>query len=211
MFHKNLLRIRTCNNYTVEQVAKKMNISPELYEKWESGEVVPTVDVLPRLSLCFGFYLCDAFMGISINEFFVPQKEKMNMGETLRVLEEFAQYSEQKSWPCPGDKNLTQEEAERFSKVQKIFERIEDEDYINENIVMGFYECSREQAQCFLQYAERGSIIFTIEDEEERSEYLEDCCCYKKLPENITNYFFGDDVFAFMDEIVLEFEKSKAR
>ena len=47
MFHKNLLRIRTCNNYTVEQVAKKMNISPELYEKWESGEVVPTVDVLP--------------------------------------------------------------------------------------------------------------------------------------------------------------------
>ena len=75
-----------------------MNISPELYEKWESGEVVPTVDVLPRLSLCFGFYLCDAFMGISIDEFFVPQKEKMNMGETLRVLEEFAHKLEESGY-----------------------------------------------------------------------------------------------------------------
>ena len=50
---KQIARMRICSNYTQEQLAEKLEISPQAVSKWENGKAVPEIPLLCKMSQLF--------------------------------------------------------------------------------------------------------------------------------------------------------------
>ncbi len=50
---KNLTKIRKQNNFTQQDLAKKINFSDNAISRWEKGEVLPSLETLQMLSLIY--------------------------------------------------------------------------------------------------------------------------------------------------------------
>ncbi|MDE5859668.1 MAG: helix-turn-helix domain-containing protein, partial [Oscillospiraceae bacterium] len=48
-----IANLRTGNNYTQEQLAEKLKVSPQAISKWENGKAVPEVSMLCEISKLF--------------------------------------------------------------------------------------------------------------------------------------------------------------
>lgn len=65
-FNNRIVQFRTYNDFCEEQVAKAIGVSLEIYKKYESGELTPTIDIVEKLADCYK---------VTVNEFygFVPR------------------------------------------------------------------------------------------------------------------------------------------
>lgn len=57
MLKDNLVMLRKLNGYSQEQIAEKINISRQVYAKWESGATVPDIDRAALLAQVYGVTL----------------------------------------------------------------------------------------------------------------------------------------------------------
>lgn len=57
----NLKRLRLAKNYTQEQVASLLNISPKSLSRWECGSSMPDVMMLPELARLYGVTVDDLY------------------------------------------------------------------------------------------------------------------------------------------------------
>lgn len=53
MIHENLKRLRIANKLTQQQVADHLMISNQSISKWEKGEVLPSIEFLPKIADLF--------------------------------------------------------------------------------------------------------------------------------------------------------------
>ena len=58
--------LRKQQNLTQEQLAERLNVSPQAVSKWENGSNLPDITVLPELADCFGVTI-DEIMGHTTN------------------------------------------------------------------------------------------------------------------------------------------------
>ena len=57
MLRDNLIMLRNINGYSQEQIAEKVGISRQAYEKWESGATVPDIEKCQKLAEVYGITL----------------------------------------------------------------------------------------------------------------------------------------------------------
>ncbi len=62
MFRENIIRLRSINNMSQEEVASKVGISRQAYAKWESGESVPDINKCASLASIYGVNI-DSLIG----------------------------------------------------------------------------------------------------------------------------------------------------
>ncbi len=86
---ENIKRLRLAKSMTQEQLAQRLNLSPQAVSKWENGATAPDIQLLPELSV---------LLGVTIDELFsLTDEERMerieNMLENVRFLsrEDFEQ------------------------------------------------------------------------------------------------------------------------
>ena len=70
----NLIELRKQNKLTQMELAEKLNFSNKSISKWESGEAIPSVEVLQKLANLFGVTL-DYFVNITHSEKEIKQDE----------------------------------------------------------------------------------------------------------------------------------------
>lgn len=73
--------LRKSQNYTQEDLARKLNLSRQAVSKWETGTTIPDLDVLLALSKLYG---------ITINDILEPQitPQKITDFEQIETIEE---------------------------------------------------------------------------------------------------------------------------
>ena len=71
----NLIELRKKNKLTQMELAEKLSFSNKSISKWESGEAIPSVDILLKIADLFGVKL-DYFVHLTHEEDDVKQKEK---------------------------------------------------------------------------------------------------------------------------------------
>lgn len=95
LISKYLQFLRKCNNYTQDDLAKKLGISRQAVSKWETGTTIPDVEVLLKISKLYD---------ITINDILEPkiqpqritdfeQISTISEKELKEVLEQFDTYS----------------------------------------------------------------------------------------------------------------------
>ena len=57
MLKDNLMMLRKLNGYSQEQIAEKIGISRQAYEKWENGATIPDIDKAALLADVYGVTL----------------------------------------------------------------------------------------------------------------------------------------------------------
>ena len=62
----NLKRMRLSKNYTQEQAASLLNISPKSLSRWECGSSMPDIMMLPELAKLYGVTIDDLYREKSI-------------------------------------------------------------------------------------------------------------------------------------------------
>ena len=193
MFHKNLKKYRICQNYTPEHIANELEISVDTYLLWESGEVIPTVDVLPKLSRC---------LNRDISEFFITKVIKESMESILAALLDQIKLSEELEalWEKNGDSDeyllKHPERIASYKILKKFFDDFYFEQYINENTLIGFYQCTREQAKKCIEYLDKLDFLISV-NEENKDEYQ----IYFDLPEGVENYVIDVDTIEGFDNL----------
>ncbi len=60
-FAKNLRRLRQEKGYTQERLAQKLGVGPQAVSRWECGNTLPDVMLLPRLAEAFGVTVDDLY------------------------------------------------------------------------------------------------------------------------------------------------------
>ena len=60
---KNIAALRKSAGITQEELANKLNISPQAVSKGESGKCCPDIELLPRLASFFGVSIDDLLLG----------------------------------------------------------------------------------------------------------------------------------------------------
>ncbi len=65
-FGKNLKRLRLAKNYTQEQAAQMLNISPKSLSRWECGTTMPDVMLLPKIAKLYCVTVDDLYREKSI-------------------------------------------------------------------------------------------------------------------------------------------------
>ena len=77
---KKIKQLRTKAGYTQEQLAHRLNISPQSVSKWENASSMPDITLLPKIAELFG---------VSIDELFdLTREEKLNRIENRMDIEE---------------------------------------------------------------------------------------------------------------------------
>ncbi len=59
--NKNIKALRRGKNLTQEQLAQKLNISPQAVSKWETGTTLPDISLLPSISVVLGVTIDELF------------------------------------------------------------------------------------------------------------------------------------------------------
>lgn len=54
MFRENIIRLRSIHNMSQEEVASRIGISRQAYQKWESGESIPDINKCASLASIYG-------------------------------------------------------------------------------------------------------------------------------------------------------------
>ena len=57
----NIRRLRLARSMTQEQLAQKLNLTPQAVSKWESGVGMPDIQLLPELSVLLGATIDELF------------------------------------------------------------------------------------------------------------------------------------------------------
>lgn len=76
MFHIRLKEMRLAAKKTQKELADYLNLTPQSVSKWEKGEVLPSLEYLPKLA---EFFHCD------INAFFQDSIEKVDIVKEKRI------------------------------------------------------------------------------------------------------------------------------
>ena len=71
----NLIELRKKNKLTQMELAEKLNFSNKSISKWESGEAIPSVEILLKIANLFGVKL-DYFVNLTHQEEEIKQEEK---------------------------------------------------------------------------------------------------------------------------------------
>ena len=58
---KKIRLLRLSNNMTQEQLAEKLNVTPQSVSKWENNITAPDIQLLPEISVIFGVTIDDLF------------------------------------------------------------------------------------------------------------------------------------------------------
>ena len=66
---KNIARLRTENNMTQPELAKKLNYTDKSVSKWEHGIATPPIDVLKEIADIFGVTVDDMLRDMSDEEY----------------------------------------------------------------------------------------------------------------------------------------------
>ena len=61
IFGENLRRLRIAKNYTQEQAAQLLHISPKSLSRWECGSTMPDVMILPEIARLYGVLVDDLY------------------------------------------------------------------------------------------------------------------------------------------------------
>ena len=65
-FGENLKRLRVTKNYTQEQAAQMLNISPKSLSRWECGATMPDVMMLPEIARLYCVTIDDLYKTQSV-------------------------------------------------------------------------------------------------------------------------------------------------
>ncbi|MBQ5325015.1 MAG: helix-turn-helix transcriptional regulator, partial [Oscillospiraceae bacterium] len=72
---KKIRLLRLSNNMTQEQLAEKLNVTPQSVSKWENNITAPDIQLLPEISVIFG---------VTIDELFsITEESKLERIENL--------------------------------------------------------------------------------------------------------------------------------
>ena len=82
---KNLIELRKKNKLTQLELAEKLNFSNKSISKWESGEAIPSVEVLHKIANLFNVKL-DYFVNLTHEDDEKPATEKEKPKHTTRYI-----------------------------------------------------------------------------------------------------------------------------
>ncbi len=149
MFNKNLRNIRFKQGLSQKQVADYLMVSPQSVSKWERGEMLPSIDYLPKLA---EILKCD------VNAFFAPTEKHTYDIEMLKKYFSFmAEFDESKSSEeflpflnqYPNVLDVMQEFGEELKQYQTITNKT----------VQGILDCSEKEAEIFIDYFVKHEMI----------------------------------------------------
>ena len=66
VFSENMKKFRQAKNFTQEQVAEKLSVSSQTVSRWECGNTLPDVLMLPEIARLYGVLVDDLFKKQSI-------------------------------------------------------------------------------------------------------------------------------------------------
>lgn len=151
MFNKNLRNIRFKQGLSQKQVADYLMVSPQSVSKWERGEMLPSIDYLPKLA---EILKCD------VNAFFEPTEKHTYDIEMLKNY-----FSFMTEYIC--DESKGEEEFLPFLNqypnvldVMRDFgEEIKQYQTITDKTVQGILNCSEKEAPVFIDYFVKHEMI----------------------------------------------------
>ena len=74
-FGNNLKRLRLAKNYTQEQAAEKLNVSSKAISRWECGNAMPDVMLLPEIARLY----C-----VTVDELYKEKKRNATCEKTIQ-------------------------------------------------------------------------------------------------------------------------------
>ena len=151
MFNKNLRNIRFKQGLSQKQVADYLMVSPQSVSKWERGEMLPSIDYLPKLA---EILKCD------VNAFFVPTKKNTYNIEMLKNYFSFmAEYVCDESRSAEEFLPFWKQYPNIFDIMQDFGEEIKQHQTITNKTVQGILDCSEKKASVFIDYFVKHEMV----------------------------------------------------
>ena len=78
---KKIKTLRLVKGFTQEKLAQELKVTPQAVSRWENGQSLPDITMLPQISVCFGVRIDDLFE--------LSDESRFERIENMTVKEEF--------------------------------------------------------------------------------------------------------------------------